>query len=251
MSPGAVVLVVDDEPEIRDLIALNIEAAGHRVHKAVDAPSALRIARDHAPDVIVLDVMLPGLDGYELLRLLKSDGSLSAVPVVMLTALDDPESRIRGGIEGALRYVTKPFTRRELVGAIEDVLGKTPLDEADARRAARADALTALARLEVGSGERRTPTLPRVRVDRLERVDEPAFSGRQLQALRSRCATLDEAQRCALVALRDANSPTHAAAHLGQTRTRYYATLRRIVQHLDLDGTPTLQAALRAGLLDV
>ncbi len=250
MSAGALVLVVDDEPEIRDLIALNIEAAGHRVQKAVDADSALRIARQHAPDVIVLDVMLPGLDGFGLLHHLKSDRTLAAVPVVMLTALDDPESRIRGGIEGALRYVTKPFTRRELVGAIEDVLGKTPRDEADARRAARADALSALARLEVGTGEGRGPALPRVRVDRLERVDEPAFSGRRLQALRSRCVNLDDTQRTALVALRDATSPTQAAAQLGQTRTRYYATLRRIVQYLDLDGTPTLQAALRAGLLD-
>ena len=250
MDDGALVLVVDDEPDLRDLIALNIQSAGHRVRKAVDGASAVRAAHDETPNVIVLDVMMPGVDGFEMLRQLKADPRLTAVPVVMVTALDDPESRIRGGIEGALRYVTKPFTRRELIGAIEDVLGKTPTDEADARRAARADALAALARLEAGTEHVRPSSSPQVRVDRLERVDEPAFSGRQLHALRVRCATLEEPHRIALVALRDADSPTHAAAQLGQTRTRFYATLRRVVQHLELDGTPMLLAALRAGLLD-
>lgn len=250
MTDAPLVLVVDDEPDIRDLIALNLASSGYRIQKAGTAREALEAATRTQPSVIVLDVMMPESDGFDVLRVLKADPVLAPVPVVIVSALGAAEARIRGGIEGALRYVTKPFTRRALLDAVEAVIDGHGPPESDARRAVRAASLAELARLEAGTSFDRGPTRAVVRPARLERAPAPRISAREVGALRGRLERLEPAQLDSLRVLRDCDSPTDAAEYLGLSRTSYYAMLRRVVGTLGLDGTPALQAALRAGLLD-
>jgi two-component system alkaline phosphatase synthesis response regulator PhoP len=113
------VLVVDDEPRIVDLARDYLEHAGFGVLTASDGPSALRAARTRKPDVLVLDLGLPGMDGLDVARELRRD---SSVPIVMLTARDDELDRILGLEIGADDYVTKPFSPRELVARIRAIL---------------------------------------------------------------------------------------------------------------------------------
>jgi DNA-binding response OmpR family regulator len=112
-------LVVDDEPRIVDLAREYLEHAGFAVLTASDGPSALRAARTRKPDVLVLDLGLPGMDGLDVARELRRD---SSVPIVMLTARDDELDRILGLEIGADDYVTKPFSPRELVARIRAIL---------------------------------------------------------------------------------------------------------------------------------
>ena len=113
------VLVVDDEPKIVALARDYLEHAGFNVLTAADGPSALRAARTRKPDVLVLDLGLPGMDGLDVARELRRD---SSVPIVMLTARDDELDRILGLEIGADDYVTKPFSPRELVARIRAIL---------------------------------------------------------------------------------------------------------------------------------
>ena len=113
------VLVVDDEPRIVELARDYLEHAGFAVLTATDGPSALRAARTRKPDVLVLDLGLPGMDGLDVARELRRD---STVPIVMLTARDDELDRILGLEIGADDYVTKPFSPRELVARIRAIL---------------------------------------------------------------------------------------------------------------------------------
>jgi DNA-binding response OmpR family regulator len=113
------VLVVDDEPRIVELARDYLEHAGFAVLTASDGPSALRAARTRKPDVLVLDLGLPGMDGLDVARELRRD---SSVPIVMLTARDDELDRILGLEIGADDYVTKPFSPRELVARIRAIL---------------------------------------------------------------------------------------------------------------------------------
>ena len=120
----ALVLVVDDEPDIRELVRINLEQAGHRVVTAADGSEALARVREETPDALFLDVRMPGVDGWAVLEELKaaSFGDVSEIPVFMVTAADEAESRLRGGIEGALQYITKPFDPRDLVDALDRTL---------------------------------------------------------------------------------------------------------------------------------
>lgn len=113
------VLVVDDDPTVTEVVAGYLHRAGFAVESAADGTSALHRARSHPPDLVVLDLMLPGTDGLQVCRQLREAGS---VPVVMLTARGAEEDRITGLELGADDYVTKPFSPRELVLRIESVL---------------------------------------------------------------------------------------------------------------------------------
>jgi DNA-binding response OmpR family regulator len=128
----ATVLVVDDDSTVRDVVGRYLAEAGHTVLTAADGPSGLRIAREQRPDAIVLDLMLPGLDGIAVCRELRAAGDHT--PIVMLTALGEEEDRILGLEVGADDYVTKPFSPRELVLRVGLVL----------RHAAPADTAAAL-----------------------------------------------------------------------------------------------------------
>ncbi|MEI7743370.1 MAG: response regulator transcription factor [Chloroflexota bacterium] len=114
------ILVVDDEPHIREIVGSYLAREGHKVHYAADGDTALAAALDTDPDLIVLDVMLPGRSGFDVLRALRAAGRRSAV--IMLTARDDVIDRVAGLEIGADDYVTKPFEPRELVARVGAVL---------------------------------------------------------------------------------------------------------------------------------
>jgi DNA-binding response OmpR family regulator len=116
------VLVVDDDLTVRDVVRRYLELAGHRVALADNGEDALAWAAEHRPDLVVLDLMLPGIDGLEVCRRLRAT---SSVPVVMLTALGEEENRIAGLQLGADDYVTKPFSPRELALRVTSVLRRS------------------------------------------------------------------------------------------------------------------------------
>jgi DNA-binding response OmpR family regulator len=113
------VLVVDDEPKIRAIVRHNLQADGFTVTEQADGPGALRAAVEERPDLIVLDVMLPGLDGIEVLRRLRET---SQVPVILLTARDEEVDKLIGLAVGADDYLTKPFSGRELAARARVIL---------------------------------------------------------------------------------------------------------------------------------
>ncbi|HET9761060.1 MAG TPA: response regulator transcription factor [Nocardioidaceae bacterium] len=113
------VLVVDDDHTVREVVVSYLRAARHDVDEAVDGERALAAMRDHPADLVVLDLMLPGIDGLEVCRRLRAAGD---VPVIMLTALGEETDRVVGLEQGADDYVTKPFSPRELVLRVESVL---------------------------------------------------------------------------------------------------------------------------------
>jgi DNA-binding response OmpR family regulator len=117
------ILVVDDEPHIREVVRAYLARDGHAVVTAADGDAALEIARRDAPDLVVLDVMLPLRSGFDVLRELRAGGSTAAV--VMLTARDEVIDRVAGLETGADDYVTKPFEPRELVARVSAVLRRT------------------------------------------------------------------------------------------------------------------------------
>ncbi|MFF4018792.1 response regulator transcription factor [Streptomyces sp. NPDC001843] len=119
---SARVLVVDDDPTVAEVVAGYLGRAGYTVDRADDGPTALTRAAAHRPDLVVLDLMLPGMDGLEVCRRLRARGP---VPVIMLTARGDEDDRILGLEVGADDYVTKPFSPRELVLRVESVLRRT------------------------------------------------------------------------------------------------------------------------------
>jgi DNA-binding response OmpR family regulator len=120
-------LVVDDDPTVGDVVGAYLERAGFSVRRASDGPTALDLAASSTPDVVVLDLMLPGIDGLEVCRRLRRDHP--RLPVVMLTALGEEQDRILGLEVGADDYVTKPFSPRELVLRVQAVLRRTAPDE--------------------------------------------------------------------------------------------------------------------------
>lgn len=109
------ILVVDDEPDVLDLVTYNLGQAGFQTETAADGAEALRKARSISPDLILLDLMLPEMDGLEVCKLLRRDSKTSAIPVIMLTARASEIDRIVGLELGAVDYVPKPFSPRELV----------------------------------------------------------------------------------------------------------------------------------------
>lgn len=113
------ILVVDDEPRMIDFIRMNLDLEGFHVLDAQNGVEALDVVRKHIPDLIILDVMMPKLDGFETLRMLRE---FSNVPVIMLTAKGEEEDKVRGLELGADDYVTKPFGARELVSRVKAVL---------------------------------------------------------------------------------------------------------------------------------
>lgn len=116
------ILVVDDEPGIVKIARDYLERAGFHVISAGDGPSALRLARQEHPSLIVLDLMLPGMDGLDVTRALRQDPLTTGVPIIMLTARVEETDRLIGLELGADDYITKPFSPRELVARVRAVL---------------------------------------------------------------------------------------------------------------------------------
>jgi DNA-binding response OmpR family regulator len=130
-SPRRTVLIVDDEPTIVEVVSRYMERAGYETHGASDGPEALRLAALHRPDLVVLDVMLPGLDGIEVMRQLH-DGPGERTAVILLTARGEESDRLVGLRHGADDYVVKPFSPAELVARVGAVLRRvSPPAEAE------------------------------------------------------------------------------------------------------------------------
>jgi len=122
---GKRVLVVDDDAKTVELVSLYLKRDGYRVIAAFDGNEALRLARESRPDLIVLDIMLPGIDGLEICRALRAE---SDVPIIMLTARTGEEDKLKGLDLGADDYIVKPFSTRELAARIRAVLRRLPED---------------------------------------------------------------------------------------------------------------------------
>lgn len=142
MDATPLVLVVDDDPDVRELVALRLGGEGYRVETACDADEALAVASSCAPDLLLIDVSMPGRDGFELCRSLAALGS--APPVMFLTARADPGSRVEGLDAGAVDYIPKPFHSDELLARVRAALRTKAAHDALAREA-RTDGLTGLA----------------------------------------------------------------------------------------------------------
>ena len=119
------ILIVEDDPNTVELVRLYLHRDGHKVLAATDGLEGLRLAREAKPDLVVLDLMLPGLDGMEICRTLRQE---SSVPIVMLTARVEEEDRLAGLDLGADDYVTKPFSPRELAARVRAVLRRAARD---------------------------------------------------------------------------------------------------------------------------
>jgi two-component system, OmpR family, response regulator len=133
--PSPRLLIVEDEPDIRELLSATLRFAGFQVATAADGPQALAHARRDRPDLLLLDVMLPGPDGFDILRRLRAEGV--RVPVLFLTARDATEDKVTGLRLGGDDYVTKPFSLQELVARIEALLRRAGARRPDAARPGR------------------------------------------------------------------------------------------------------------------
>ncbi|MBM7367960.1 response regulator transcription factor [Gordonia hydrophobica] len=125
----AKVLVVDDEDNIRELLSVSLKFQGYEVQTAADGPRALDVVRTFKPDVLVLDVMMPGMDGFGLLRRLRADGI--AAPALFLSARDSVEDKVNGLTVGGDDYVTKPFSLEEVIARLAVLLRRTGFGEGE------------------------------------------------------------------------------------------------------------------------
>src|SRR5258706_1292331 len=151
MHPVRTVLVVDDEPEIVRLVRDYLERAGFAVSTAADGEAALRSAQRDRPDIVVLDLGLPGLDGLDVARALRRDGE---VPIIMLTARTEEADRVAGLELGADDYVAKPFSPRELVARVRAVLRRTDSARSQGDVVRAGTLVLDASRMEVSAGGR-------------------------------------------------------------------------------------------------
>ena len=119
------ILVVDDEEHIVELIKFNLEKEGCTVFTANSGDVALKIAKDKMPDLILLDLMLPGIDGLEVCKLIRKDENISEIPIIMITAKSEEIDKIVGLEIGADDYITKPFSVREMVARVKAIMRRT------------------------------------------------------------------------------------------------------------------------------
>ncbi len=138
------VLVVDDEAPIRLLCRVNLEAEGMEVVEAADGPTGLEIARAERPDAVLLDVMMPGLDGWRVAEELLEDAATRTIPIIFLTARAELRDRARGLDLGGLDYVTKPFNPVELAPLIRSVIDRVEGGEREELRRAKLAELRSL-----------------------------------------------------------------------------------------------------------
>jgi DNA-binding response OmpR family regulator len=138
------VLVIDDEPPIRLLCRVNLEAEGMEVLEAADGPSGLAKAKSRRPDVILLDVMMPGLDGWRVAEELLEDPTTQEIPIIFLTARAEFRDRARGLDIGGIDYVTKPFNPVELAPLVRELLHRLEAGERDELRREKISDLRAL-----------------------------------------------------------------------------------------------------------
>jgi two-component system, OmpR family, alkaline phosphatase synthesis response regulator PhoP len=125
------ILAVDDEEHIQELIKFNLENSGYKVICCGNGTEALKIAKSEKPDLVLLDVMLPGIDGYDVCKEIRKDNNISNIPIIMITAKSEELDKILGLELGADDYITKPFSVRELLARVKAVLRRTTIQPMD------------------------------------------------------------------------------------------------------------------------
>ncbi len=130
----AMILVIDDDPDICEIVQVNLEGAGYDVAVATDGAAGLAAAREIGPDLVILDVLMPELDGWQVLEELSRDSRTSDRPVIMLTCKGDDADVVRGLSRGAVEYVTKPFYPENLVASVRILLDVFDPSMRDLRR---------------------------------------------------------------------------------------------------------------------
>lgn len=137
MSSKKKILIVDDEKELVALVSLHMNMAGYKVLSASDGKRALELAQEEKPDLIILDLMLPKIDGWEVCKRLREIQETKDIPVIMLTCRAETEDKLKGFEAGADDYITKPFSPRELVARVKRVLARAEKIPAMPRRYVR------------------------------------------------------------------------------------------------------------------
>ena len=247
----ASILVVDDEPDIRYLEQMALESDGHHVMTAADGDDALAAIEVEVPDVVLLDVMMPEVDGWTVLERLKShlDDRISTVRVIMVTSLGADMEKARGGVTGAIEYLVKPVDIEDLLSTVRRVLAGDA--EPVQRKRAQQGALTAIARIEKGLDPDEHDFEPRPRLTRLERRRTPEGEETDDVVLRVAADDLTETQTQILRTVADTDSVVNAAATLGVSRANIYASLRRSARTLAIESVPEMLEMLRAGTIVV
>lgn len=221
------ILVVEDERDLADMVKVNLELAGYAVRVANDGAAGLEAARDDPPALVLLDVMMPVLDGWSVLRELREDPELRDLPVIMMTALSEERDIIRGHLGGAVEYVTKPFERQKLLAAVERGLAPDDQDRRDRRERVRR-LLQRLAQLD--SGRSAEPT---VRLSGLEQRPVPRAQTTPTDTEgQQRLARLTENQRQVAEELAAGRGVREIADELDVSRSNVYATRKRIARKL-------------------
>ena len=243
------ILVVEDEEDLAGLVEVNLSLAGYDVVIAPTGEDGLRAIREEEPDAVLLDVMLPGIDGWNVLRTVKEDRTTRDVPVVMLTALSEERDLIRGHLQGAVEYVTKPFEMKRLLETVEEVLREVTDEELKERRQRTRTMLQRLAELDSG---RTADSSNTVRLSALERTREPErpsvpeATSQQKQGL----ATMTDKQRWLASALGAGWAAREIAEHLDVSRSNVYATRRRVARRLGCDPDEVADVAVALEITD-
>jgi PleD family two-component response regulator len=149
LSANADILIVDDTPANLNVLSAILGKRGYRVRPAINGALALKAAQKAAPDLILLDVQMPGMDGYEVCRQLKGDAQTRAIPVIFISALDDVLDKVEAFQAGGVDYITKPFQIEEVLARVENQLALHQQREAIATLLARNEQLIALANHEL------------------------------------------------------------------------------------------------------
>jgi CheY-like chemotaxis protein/DNA-binding CsgD family transcriptional regulator len=236
---GLDILVVDDEPALSALVARVLGADGHRVRTAGDGRAGLVAVAEQRPDVLVLDVMMPGLDGWGVLESLAADPTTAELPIVMLTALSSEQDVIRAHLTGAVRYVTKPFEVDELLRTILAAAEPRSDEERQQRRQQLRRFLARLAELDAG----RVATGPRIRFSGLEAMPPP-----EPPAATPGVEALTPHQRHVAGLFADGVPARAIAEQLGTSRSNVYATRARIARHLGVTPDAVVETARQLGL---
>lgn len=247
----ASILVVDDEPDIRYLEQMALESDGHHVMTAADGDDALAAIEVEVPDVVLLDVMMPEVDGWTVLERIKShlDDRISTVRVIMVTSLGADMEKARGGVTGAIEYLVKPVDIDDLLSTVRRVLAGEA--EPAQRKRAQLGALTAIARIEKGLDPDEQDDRPRPRFAGLERRRRSDGEETDAVLLRVPADELTETQAQVLRTVADTDSIVNAAATLGVSRANIYASLRRSARTLGIESVPEVLEMLRAGTIVV